>query len=68
MCSLVAHDTLEPDYKYDESSIVDRAIPNDVTIKTIYSLGATYNFIYIWLRLLRGNYCARSESYSNAVE
>ena len=33
MCSLVAHDRLEPDYKYDESSICDKAITNDATIK-----------------------------------
>ena len=33
MCSLVTHDRLEPDYKYDESSIGDRAILNDATVK-----------------------------------
>ena len=33
MCSLVAHDRLEPNYKDDESSIGDRSIPNDATIK-----------------------------------
>ena len=27
MCSLVAHDRLQTDYKYDEKSIGDRAIP-----------------------------------------
>ena len=63
MCSLVAHDRLEPGYKDDESSISDRSIPNDATIKTLKSLGATFNFIDIWLKLLRENYCARSESY-----
>ena len=47
MCSLVAHDRLEPDYKYDESSIGDRAIPNDATVKELKSLGATFNFIAI---------------------
>ena len=35
MCSLVDHDGLEPDYKDDERSIGDRAIPNDATIKTL---------------------------------
>ena len=67
MCSLVAHDRLEPDYEDDESSIDDRAIPNYATIKTLESLGATFNFIDIWLKLLRENYCARSESYINAM-
>ena len=62
MCSLVAHDRLEPDYKDNESSIGDRAIPNDATIKALFSLGAIFNFIDIWLKLLRENYCDRSES------
>ena len=57
-----------PYYKYNESIIGDRAIPNYATIKTLDSLGATFNFIDIWLKLLRGNYCARSESYINAME
>ena len=34
-CSLVVHDRLEPYYKYYESSIGDRAIPNYATIKTL---------------------------------
>ena len=58
MCSLVAHDRLEPDYKDYESSIGAIEIPNDATIKTLYSLGANFNFIDIWLKLLRENYCA----------
>ena len=33
MCSLVAHDRLQLDYKDDEISIGDREIPNDATIK-----------------------------------
>ena len=68
MCYLYAHDRLEPDYKDDEISIGDRSIPNDATIKTLDSLGATFNFIDIWLKLFRGNYCARSELYSNSME
>ena len=68
MCYLVAHDRLEPDYKDDKISIGDRAIPNDATIKTLESLGATFNFIYIWLKLLRENYCDGSESYVNAMK
>ena len=64
MCSLVSHDRLKTDYKYDEISISDRSIPNDATVKELKSLGATFNFIDIWLHLLRENYFARSESYS----
>ena len=60
MCYLVARDRLQPDYEDDVISIGDRTIPNDVTIKTLESLGATFNFIDIWLKILRENYCARS--------
>ena len=68
MCSLVARDRLEPDYKDNESSIGDIEIPNDATVKYLKSLGDTFNFIGIWIKLLRENYCAQSESYSNALE
>ena len=68
MCSLVARDRFQKDYKDDESSISDIAIQNDATVKELKSLGATFNFIDIWIKLLRENYCAQSESYSNAME
>ena len=68
MCYLVAHDRLQNDYKDDEISIGDRSIPNDATVKELKSLGATFNFIDIWLKLLRTHYCAQSESYSIAME
>ena len=35
MCSLVAHDILQLDYKSKESSIGDREIPDDATIKKL---------------------------------
>ena len=67
MCSSVSHVRLELDYQDDESSIGDRAIPNDATIKKLEELGATFKFIDIWLKFLHKNYCARSESYINAM-
>ena len=68
MCSLVAHDRLQLDYKDDEISIGDRKIPNDATIKTLQALGVNFDFIDIWLKLLRENYCSISESYINAMK
>ena len=68
MCSLVADDRLQTDYKDDEISIGNRSIPNDATVKELKSVGATFNFIDIWLHLLRENYFYRSESYSIAME
>ena len=53
MCSLVAHYRLQPDYEDDVISIGDKAVPNDATIKTLETLGDTFNFIDIWLKLLR---------------
>ena len=40
---------------------------HDATLKAIKSLGATFNFIDIWLHNFRENHFARSESYSIAV-
>ena len=55
MCSLVDNYRLQLGYKYDERSIGDREITDDATIKTLEALGATINFIDIWLKLLREN-------------
>ena len=63
MCSLVAHDRMQDNKQDDESSIGDRVIPKDATVKSLKSLGATFNFIDIWLHNFRHNYFARSESY-----
>ena len=68
MYSLVAHDRLQPDYEDDVISICDISIPNDATIKTLEALGITFNFIDIWIKFLSENYCARSESYINAMK
>ena len=57
---LVAHDRLQLDYKDDESSIEDRSIHDDATIKTVEEFGATINFIDIWLKLLSENFDAIS--------
>ena len=67
MCSLVAHDRLQVNKPDDESSIGDRVIPNDATVKALRSLGATFNFIDIWLHNFREKYFARSESYRLAM-
>ena len=53
MCSLVFHDILQLDYKDDESSIGDRSIPDNATPKVLEALGATINFIDIWLKFFR---------------
>ena len=68
MCSLVPHDKLQLDCKDDEISIGDRSIPDNATTKALEALGATTNFIDIWLKLLRENIFARSEAYINAVK
>ena len=68
MCYLVAHDRFQTDYEYDVIIIGDRAIPNDATIKTLEALGATFNFIDIWLKLFREIYCVINGSYITAMK
>ena len=51
MCSLVAHDRLQEKKPYYESIIGNRVIPNDATVKSLKSLGATFNFIDMWLHI-----------------
>ena len=68
MCSLVAHDRLQLDYKDDGINIGDSSIHNDLTIKTLEALSVTTNFIDIWLKLLRENFDARCEAYINAMK
>ena len=68
MCSLVAQDRLKEKKTEDESSIGDREIPNDATVKALKSLGATFNFIETWLLNFRDKYFARSELYSLAMK
>ena len=68
MCSLVAHDKMQPYYDNDESSLGDRSIPKDATPKALTSLGATLNFIDIWLKLFLDYYSARCDAYFNAMK
>ena len=63
MCSLVSHDKIQPAYEYDERGIVDRSIPKNATTKSLKALGATLNFIDIWLKPFVGNYDARCVAY-----
>ena len=51
--SLVAHDRLQENKTDDESSIGNREIPNDATVKALKPLGATFNFIDTWLHNFR---------------
>ena len=62
MCSLVDHDIMQDNKQDDESSLRDREIPKDSTVKALNSLGATFNLIDIWLYNFREKYSDRSES------
>ena len=67
MCSLVAHDRLQDSYQDDEISLGDKVIPKNATVKALKSLGATFNFIDIWLHTFIKNYFERRESYETAM-
>ena len=68
MCPLVAHDKMQPYYEDDEISLGDRSIPKDATPESLGALGATINFIDIWLKLFLENYDARCVAYINAMQ
>ena len=67
MCSLVAHDKLQDNDQDDEISLGDRVIPKYATVKALKSLGATFNFIDIWLHNFLKTYFERKESYKAAM-
>ena len=50
MCSLVAHDKMQPDYEYYDI-IGYRSLPKDATPTSFEALCATIDFIDIWLKL-----------------
>ena len=55
MCSIPAHDKLQPIYVDDAGSGGGKAIPNNETMAALESLGATLNFIHCWLNLFHNN-------------
>ena len=67
MCYLVVNNKTQSDYEDDESSIVDRSIPKNTTTKALKALGATLNFIDIWIKLFDKNYDARYVAYITAM-
>ena len=68
MCYLVAHDKMQPDNEDDEISIGDRSILEYATTKLLKTLGATINFIDIWIKLFFDNYYAICYAYVNAMK
>ena len=68
MCSLVAHDKIQPNHEDDEIIIGDRSIHRYETTKSLKSLGATLNFIDAWIKLLPNIYDSRCDAYVNAMK
>ena len=68
MCYLISHDKIQPAYADDERSIGYKLIPKNWTTEVIEALGATLNFIYIWIKKFEENSDARFVSYSTAME
>ena len=65
---MLLHTIKKTSYEDDESSIGGRLIPKHVTTEALEELGAIFNFIDIWLKLLDDNYDARHEAYSTAMK
>ena len=55
MCYLVVHDKMQPNYEDDKIVLGDRSIPKYATTKALKELGATLNFIDVWLKLFLGD-------------
>ena len=62
MCSIVSHDK-KSSYEDEEISIGDMPIHKNSTTEALEALGATLNFIDIWLQLLDQNFDVRHEGY-----
>ena len=56
MCSINAHDKLQPTQIDDSSRIGGRKIPKNETTAALEVLGATLNFIGCWLKQFHNNY------------
>ena len=68
ICSLVAHDKMQPNHEDDESSLGYGSITKYKTKKELTALGATLNFIDIWFKLFLDNYISRHDAYVNAMK
>ena len=68
ICSLLAHDKIQPAYEDDEISIGDRLIPKHATPEALEALVDTLNFIDIWLKLFEYNYDSRCLAYITAMK
>ena len=68
MCSLISHYKKQPAYEDEEISLGDRLIPKHATTESLEALGATLNFIEIWLKLLAKNYEVRCIMYNKYMK
>ena len=59
---------MQPYYEYNESILVDRQIIKYSTPKTLTALGATLDFIDIWIKLFFDHYSARCDAYVNDMK
>ena len=53
MCSITAHDKLQPTYVDDTISVGGRAITKNAATTALESIGETLNFINSWLKLFQ---------------
>ena len=60
MCSITAHDKLQPKYVDHVSSFGGLSIPKNETTAALESLGVIFNFINCWLKVFHNNTEVRS--------
>ena len=64
MCSIDTHEKQQPWYVDDGSSNGGNEFQSNYTTEALDSLGATFDFIYCWLKYFDKNYQAWSNMYS----
>ena len=68
LCYLVANDKKQPAYEDEQISIGDRLITKHATTEVLEALGATLDFIEIWIKLLEFNYEVIFEMYNKSMK
>ena len=68
MCSITAHDKLQPTCVDYERIVFGREITNNATTSALELLVATWKFIDFWLKLFHNNYEVISKTYHEAMK
>ena len=63
MCYIDAHAKQQPSHEYDSRISGGKAITSILTTESLDSLGATFDFIFCWVKCFDKNYQAQLNRY-----